>query len=45
MLLKETVAVYCEYHTEHANTRTFGEQTTQFVPQGNTLRLHCKAVA
>jgi hypothetical protein len=43
MLFRETVAVYCENHTEHTNTLC-GQNTKQFSPYltGNTLRLHNK---
>jgi hypothetical protein len=41
ILLKETVAVYCENHTEHTNTLC--GQKTQSVPHRNTLHLRYKA--
>jgi hypothetical protein len=38
MLFRETVAVYCENHTEHTDTYKFSPYLT-----GNTLRLRYKA--
>jgi hypothetical protein len=40
MLFGETVAVYCENHTEH--TDTLCGQNVEFVPHRKHVRLHYK---
>jgi hypothetical protein len=41
MLFRETVAVYCENHTEHTNT-IFGENPELwYVKAGGTYNNHC----
>jgi hypothetical protein len=42
MLFGETVAVYCENHTEHTDTLCVGRMQSLYLT-GNTLRLHYKA--
>jgi hypothetical protein len=41
MLFKETVAVYCENHTEHTNTLC-GQKTSPYLT-GNTSRLRYRS--
>jgi hypothetical protein len=43
MLFRETVAVYCENHTEHTNTLCGQNAEFSSYPTGNTVRLHYKA--
>jgi hypothetical protein len=43
MLFGETVAVYCENHTEHTNTLPNNIEEFSSYLTGNTLRLRYKA--
>jgi hypothetical protein len=42
MLFSETVAVYCENHTEHTNTLCVCRKLSPYLT-GNTLRLRYRA--
>jgi hypothetical protein len=41
MLLRETVAVYCENHTEHINTLCVHKAEFRNVQAGGTFSYHC----
>jgi hypothetical protein len=42
MLFRETVAVYCENHTEHRNTRCGQNAEFYYVKEGGTYSNHWK---
>jgi hypothetical protein len=41
MLFRETVAVYCENHTEHTNTLCGQNVEFEYVKAGGTYSNHC----